>query len=57
MWTGDDTLLVLYAALGVVVIIVLITSSLWLHPFPALLIGSILAELAAGLGPARCSTR
>jgi len=51
MWTGDDTLLVLYAVLGVALIVVLITSPLKLHPFLALLIGSTMVGLAAGLGP------
>jgi hypothetical protein len=31
MWTGDDTLLVIYAVIGVAVIVGLITSPLKLH--------------------------
>jgi GntP family gluconate:H+ symporter len=53
MWTGHDTLLALYAVLGIALIIVLITSPLRLHPFPALLIGTIFVGLAAGLGPVK----
>ena len=53
MWTGHDTLLVVYAAIAVVLIIVLITSPLRMHPFPALLIGSLFVGLTAGLGPAK----
>ncbi|MBA3819116.1 MAG: hypothetical protein H0X17_09515 [Deltaproteobacteria bacterium] len=51
MWTGDDTLLVVYAVLGVALIVALITSPPKLHPFLALLIGSTLVGLASGLGP------
>ncbi|MBA3429578.1 MAG: hypothetical protein H0U07_13555 [Actinobacteria bacterium] len=39
MWTGDDTLLVVYAVLGVALIVALITSPPKLHPFLALLSG------------------
>jgi GntP family gluconate:H+ symporter len=51
MWTGDDTLLVIYVVLGVALIVGLITSPLKVHPFLALLIGSTLVGLASGLGP------
>ena len=50
MWTGDDTLLVLYAVLGVALIVVLITSPLKLHPFLALLIGSTMVGRPPGSG-------
>jgi gluconate:H+ symporter, GntP family len=53
MWTGHDTLLALYAALGIALIIVLITSPLRLHPFLALMIGSIFVGIAAGPGPVK----
>jgi gluconate:H+ symporter, GntP family len=52
MWTGDDTLLVIYAVTGVAVIVGRITSPLKVHPLIALLIGSTLVGLLAGLGPA-----
>jgi GntP family gluconate:H+ symporter len=51
VWTGDDTLLVLYALIAIAGVIALITSPLRLHAFIALLIGAIFMGLAAGLGP------
>ncbi|MEJ2890811.1 GntT/GntP/DsdX family permease [Actinomycetospora aeridis] len=51
MWTASDTRLVVTAAAVVVLVIVLITSRLRLHAFPALMVGSLLLGLAAGLGP------
>jgi gluconate:H+ symporter, GntP family len=50
MWTSHDTTLLVWAAVGIAVIIVLVT---WLrmHPFPALMIGSLFVGLVAGLGP------
>jgi len=40
VWTGDDTLLVIYAALGVALIVSLITAPLKLHLVLALLMAS-----------------
>ena len=51
MWTASDTRLVVTAAAVVVLVIVLITSRLRLHAFPALMVGSLVLGLAAGLGP------
>ena len=50
MWTGTDTRLVVTAGVVVVVVIVLITSRLRLHPFPALMVGSLALGLVSGLG-------
>jgi GntP family gluconate:H+ symporter len=50
-WTGHDTTLVLCALAGVALIIGLITSPLRLHPFLALLVGSLFVGLATGLDP------
>src|SRR4051812_39778975 len=51
VWTASDTRLVVTAAAVVVLVIVLITSRLRLHAFPALMVGSLVLGLAAGLGP------
>jgi GntP family gluconate:H+ symporter len=51
MWTSHDTTLLIWAVLGIALIILLVT---WLrmHAFPALMIGSLFVGLVAGLGPA-----
>ncbi|MDL5160570.1 gluconate:H+ symporter [Actinomycetospora termitidis] len=51
MWTGTDTRLVVTAVAVVALVIVLITSRLRLHAFPALMVGSLVLGLVAGLGP------
>jgi GntP family gluconate:H+ symporter len=51
VWTASDTRLVVTAAAVVVLVIVLITSRLRMHAFPALMVGSLVLGLAAGLGP------
>jgi len=52
MWTGHDTLLLVYAALAVALIVVLI---IWtrMHAFLALMIGTFFMGLAAGLDPGK----
>ncbi|HET9599075.1 MAG TPA: gluconate:H+ symporter [Anaeromyxobacteraceae bacterium] len=47
-WTGHDTALVVWAAVGIAVIVVLITRSK-VHPFIALIVGSGVVGLATGL--------
>ncbi|GLZ56012.1 SLC13 family permease [Actinomycetospora sp. NBRC 106378] len=53
MWTTTDTRLVITAAASVALVIVLITSRLRLHAFPALMTGSLVLGLVAGLGPSK----
>lgn len=53
MWTSTDTRLVVTAVLAVALVIVLITSRLRMHAFPALMVGSLLLGLFAGLGPSK----
>ncbi|MFC5065801.1 gluconate:H+ symporter [Actinomycetospora atypica] len=53
MWTGTDTRLVVTAVAVVALVIVLITSRLRLHAFPALMTGSLVLGLVAGLGPTK----
>ena len=50
-WTGHDTLLVLWALVGIAVIVLLIT---WgkVHPFLALILGSLTVGLGTGLAAA-----
>ncbi len=50
-WTGHDTLLVLWALIGIAVIVVLIT---WakVHPFIALILGSLVVGLGTRLAAA-----
>ena len=50
-WTGLDTRLMVVAALGIAVIVVLITK-FKLHPFLALILGSAFVGLASGVEPA-----
>ncbi|WP_226761706.1 gluconate:H+ symporter [Arthrobacter sp. SO3] len=50
-WTGFDTRLMVVAALGIALIVVLITK-FKLHPFLALILGSAFVGLAAGVEPA-----
>jgi GntP family gluconate:H+ symporter len=50
MWTGDDTLLVLYAVIAIATVIGLVVV-LKLHPFLALTIGALLMGVLAGLAP------
>lgn len=49
MWTGTDTRLVVTAVAVVALVIVLITSRLRLHAFPALMTGSLVLGLVAGI--------
>jgi GntP family gluconate:H+ symporter len=53
VWTGHDTLLLVYALVAVAGIILLITTKLRMHAFLALLIGSLFVGLAAGLPPGK----
>lgn len=57
-WTGHDTSLVVWAVIGIALVVVLITQ-FKVHPFLALILGSGLTGLGAGWrwrsGPARCS--
>ena len=50
-WSAHDTLLVVWTVLGIAVVVVLIS---WakLHPFLALILGSAVAGLGAGLSAA-----
>lgn len=50
-WTGFDTRLMVVAALGIALIVMLITK-FKLHPFLALILGSAFVGLAAGVDPA-----
>lgn len=49
MWTSHDTLLIIYAALAILLVVVLV-GFLKLHAFVALMIASVAMGLAAGLG-------
>ncbi|HEY3503579.1 MAG TPA: gluconate:H+ symporter [Actinocatenispora sp.] len=51
MWTTHDTLLMVYAAVAIALVIVLITTKIRMHAFLALMIGSLFMGLAAGLAP------
>src|SRR4051794_12525234 len=50
-WTGHDTLLVVWALIGIAVIVVLITWAKF-HPFIALILGSLVVGLGTGLASA-----
>ncbi len=51
-WTGHDTQLLVVAALGIALIVVLI-ATFKLHPFLALILGSAFVGLASGVEPAK----
>jgi GntP family gluconate:H+ symporter len=50
-WTGHDTRLIVVTVVGIVLIVALIVA-LRMHPFLALLIGSVVVGFAAGVTPA-----
>jgi GntP family gluconate:H+ symporter len=52
VWTGDDTLLVVYAV-GAIAVIVVLVAALKVHPFLALMVGALGLGLVAGEGPAK----
>jgi GntP family gluconate:H+ symporter len=51
-WTGHDTRLILVTVIGIAIIVALIVA-LKMHPFLALIIGSVFVGFAAGVGPAK----
>ncbi len=51
-WTGHDTRLIVVAVLGIAAIVVLI-AALNLHPFLALVIGSVFVGFASGVGSSK----
>jgi GntP family gluconate:H+ symporter len=54
-WTGHDTLLLVVAAIGIALIVVLI-AKFKLHPFLALVLGSAFVGLASGVELAKITT-